>query len=176
MFWDLIIQLITRPKPSKQIVGSFVLPFFILIKAREDWHILANKYKQYFLGNYKAKLSNFVYKPNSTLCVCVSRSVMSDSLRSHGLQPTSSSVRGILQATILEWIASTLSREEEIASNFSPEKLHNPGIKPWSSASQADSLRFELQGSPFSLYFSQYCLVRNLKTSSRKVFTNKIGL
>ena len=88
MFWDLIIQLITRPKPSKQIVDSFVLPFFILIKAREDWHILANKYKQYFLGNYKAKLSNFVYKPNSTLCVCVSRSVMSDSLRSHGLQPT----------------------------------------------------------------------------------------
>jgi len=29
----------------------------------------------------------------------------------------------------------------------SPEELPNPGIKPWSSASQADSLSFELQGS-----------------------------
>ena len=30
----------------------------------------------------------------------------------------------------------------------SPEELPNPGIKPWSPASQADSLPFELQGSP----------------------------
>ena len=29
----------------------------------------------------------------------------------------------------------------------SPEKLPNPGIKPWSPAWQADSLLFELQGS-----------------------------
>ena len=112
MFWDLIIQLITRPKPSKQIVGSFALPFFILIKAREDWHILANKYKQHFLGNYKAKLSNFVYKPNSTLCVCVlvaqSCLTLCDPM---DCSPPSSSVRGILQARILEWIAIPFSRE-----------------------------------------------------------------
>ena len=31
---------------------------------------------------------------------------------------------------------------------LSPEELPNPGIKPWSLASQAGSLPFELQGSP----------------------------
>ena len=31
---------------------------------------------------------------------------------------------------------------------LSPEDLPNPGIKPWSPALQADSLPFELQGSP----------------------------
>ena len=30
----------------------------------------------------------------------------------------------------------------------SPEELPNPGIKPWSPASQAGSLPFELKGSP----------------------------
>ena len=30
----------------------------------------------------------------------------------------------------------------------SPEELPNPGIKPWTPALQADSLPFELQGSP----------------------------
>ena len=30
----------------------------------------------------------------------------------------------------------------------SPEELPNPGIEPWSPASQADSLLFELQGTP----------------------------
>ena len=30
----------------------------------------------------------------------------------------------------------------------SPEELSNPGIEPWSLASQADSLPFELQGNP----------------------------
>ena len=31
----------------------------------------------------------------------------------------------------------------------SPEELPNPGIERWSPASQADSLLFELQASPF---------------------------
>ena len=38
------------------------------------------------------------------LC-CVSRSVISDSLRPHGLQPPCSSVLRTLQARILEWVA-----------------------------------------------------------------------
>ena len=33
----------------------------------------------------------------------------------------------------------------------SPEELPNPGIEPWSPASQAVSLPFELQGSPVCL-------------------------
>ena len=48
-----------------------------------------------------------------------------------------SSVHGILQARILEWFAIS-----------SPEDLPDPGIEPWSPALQADSLPFELQGSP----------------------------
>ena len=40
----------------------------------------------------------------------VSRSVVSDSLRPHGLKPPDSSVHGILQARILEWVAIPSSR------------------------------------------------------------------
>ena len=36
---------------------------------------------------------------------CVLDSVMSDSLQPHGLQPPGSSVHGILQARIQEWVA-----------------------------------------------------------------------
>ena len=43
-------------------------------------------------------------------CVCVSRSVVFDSLRPHALWPARFSVYGILQAGILEWIAIPFSR------------------------------------------------------------------
>ena len=51
--------------------------------------------------------------------------------------PPSFSVRGILQARILECIGLPLP---------SPEELPNPGIESWFPALQADSLPFELQG------------------------------
>ena len=54
-----------------------------------------------------------------------------------------SSVRGILQAGLLEWVAIPFSRG-------SP----NPGIKPWSSALQADSLPSEPPGKPGNNYNS----------------------
>ena len=45
------------------------------------------------------------------MCVCVSCSVVSDSLRPHGLYSSSgSSVHGILRARILEWVAIPFSR------------------------------------------------------------------
>ena len=44
----------------------------------------------------------------SAVCVCVSCSVMSDSLQP--CSPPGSSVHGILQARILEWVASSFSR------------------------------------------------------------------
>ena len=50
--------------------------------------------------------------------------------------PPGFSVRGILQARMLEWIPIPFSGD-----------LPDPGIEPWSSASQAGSLPFELQGS-----------------------------
>ena len=50
--------------------------------------------------------------------------------------PPSSSVHGILQPRIVEWVA------------ISPGDLPDPGIKPGSPASQADSLPTELSGKP----------------------------
>ena len=51
--------------------------------------------------------------------------------------PPGSSVHGILQARILEWLPFP-----------SPGDLPNPGIKPRSPAWQADSSPIELQGKP----------------------------
>ena len=67
--------------------------------------------------------------------------------------PPGSSVHGILQARILEWVAIP----------FSPGDLSKPGIKPGSPALQADSLPFELQESPNSfllnIFFPQSSLL-----------------
>jgi len=52
-------------------------------------------------------------------------------------RPPGSSVHGILQARILEWVAIP-----------SPGDLPDPGIEPGSFASQADALPSESQGSP----------------------------
>ena len=100
-----------------------------------------------------------------------SRSVVSNSWRSHGLH-------GILQARILEWVAFPFSRESSrprgqtqvsrIAGSFftswatreaqehwsawsipSPGGLPDPGIEPVSVALQADSLPAELSGKPY---------------------------
>ena len=69
---------------------------------------------------------------NPLLClVCVSHSAPSDSLRPHALVAPGSSVRGVLQARILEWVAILFSRD-----------LPNPGIEPRSLALWADSLPF----------------------------------
>ena len=38
----------------------------------------------------------------------------------------------------------------------SPEDLPDPGLKPWSPALQADSLPFELQGSPKQVFKSDF--------------------
>ena len=54
--------------------------------------------------------------------------------------PPDSSVHGILQARILEWVCHALT----------PGDLPDLGIKPGSPALQADSLPSELQGSPSS--------------------------
>ena len=48
-----------------------------------------------------------------------------------------SSIHGIFQARILEWVAFP-----------SPGDLLDPGIEPWSPALQADSLPFEPPGKP----------------------------
>ena len=69
------------------------------------------------------------------VCLCVSCSVMSDSLSPHKLAHQAS-------------LSMDFSRPEHWSGlPFpSPEDLPNPGIEPWSPALQADSLPFELQG------------------------------
>ena len=57
--------------------------------------------------------------------------------------PSGSSVHGVLQARILEWVAIHFSR-----GSSQPRDLLNPGIEPGSSALQADSLLSEPQGKP----------------------------
>ena len=44
------------------------------------------------------------------VCVCVSHSIVSDSLRPIDCSPPGSSVHGILQARILEWVSMPFSR------------------------------------------------------------------
>ena len=53
-----------------------------------------------------------------------SRSVMSDSLRPHGL----CTVHGILQARILEWVAVPFSRECFLLQRIFPTQGSNPGL------------------------------------------------
>ena len=65
-----------------------------------------------------------------------SLSVMSDSLQPMDCRSPGSSVHGILQARILEWVA-MLSP---------PGNLPAPGVQPKSPALQADSLLTEPQG------------------------------
>ena len=56
--------------------------------------------------------------------------------------PPDSSVHGILQARVLEWVAISFSRD-----------LSNPGIKPRAPALQTDSLPSEPPGKP------KYCML-----------------
>ena len=56
--------------------------------------------------NYKPKHFFFSSKtPTSYMCECSVTSVMSNSLWPYGLSPPGSSVHGILQERILEWVA-----------------------------------------------------------------------
>ena len=108
-------------------------------------------------------------------CVVLSHSVVSNSLRPHGLELSRLFFHGIFQARILEWVAKPSSRESShptdqtqvshIAGGFFtiwatrepqeywsrwpisfPGYLLNLGIEPGSPALQADSLPAELPG------------------------------
>ena len=67
----------------------------------------------------------------------VSHSIMSKSCHPMNCNPRGSSVHGVYQARILEWVAIPFSGD-----------LPNTGIKPGSPALQADSLLFEPPGKP----------------------------
>ena len=83
------------------------------------------------------------------MCVCV-RTLVTQSYLTFcdpmDCSPPGSSVHGILQARILEWVAISFSTQgTEI---FNPGDLLNPGIESRSSELQVDSLPSETQGKP----------------------------
>ena len=90
----------------------------------------------------------------------VSRSVMSDPLRPHGLYPPGSAIQGILQAGILEWTAMPCSRESS-----------NPGIEPGCLALQAGLSPFEPPGKP-SMHIS---ISKTCCTDKNQKRLNRIG-
>ena len=75
--------------------------------------------------------------PLKGMCVYVSQSVVSDSCDPTDCSLPGSSVHGILQARILEWIAMPFSRGSS-----------QPRDQPKSPTLQADSLLSELPGKP----------------------------
>ena len=102
-------------------------------------------------------------KPSSCLwvCVCVCECVcvcMCDSLSRVQLSVTRRTVA--YQASL----SMEFSRQEYWSGlPFpSPEDLPSPGIKPWSPA---DSLPFELRGSPPAVWFLPYILIINIITT-----------
>ena len=81
--------------------------------------------------------------------------------------PPGSSVHGIVQARILEWVAIP-----------SPGDLPDPGIEPGSPALQADSLPTEPWGKPqnYVIYSNRPALLTKKKKKKRelsKVWVNK---
>ena len=104
----------------------------------------------------------------SAFCCCCSwvASVVSDSMRPHGLQPARLFcpwdsffffVHGILKARVLEWVAFP-----------SPGDLPHSGIEPRSPALQADSLPLSHQGSPIECLLCAKSCCRQIEEQSPK--------
>ena len=99
---------------------------------------------------------------NPTMAKCVSCTVVSNSLRPHGPRPPGSSVHGILQARILEWVAI-----HPLLQGIFPTQ----GLNLGSPALQADSLPFEPPGKPLA----QSCSHVQTLMQSRFTFNPKLG-
>ena len=101
-----------------------------IVKDREAWraavHGVTESDTTEWLSNSNCNCSEVLVTP-SCLTFC----------NPMDCSPSCSSVHGILQARILEWVASP-----------SPGDLPEPGIKPRSLALQADSLPSEAPGKP----------------------------
>ena len=77
------------------------------------------------------KMTTSAWSSSNSLCMHAVISVVSDSLQSYDCSTPGSSVHGILQARILEWLL-----------GFPPGDLPNPGIEPASLMSPALAGRF----------------------------------
>ena len=83
--------------------------------------------------------SLYIYLYTQCVCVCSVASVVSDSVRPHGLQLPGSSIHGILQARILEWGAIPIPG---YLFKKIPGDLFDPRIEPESLQSPALVGRF----------------------------------
>ena len=81
-----------------------------------------------------------------------------------GCSPPGSSVLGLLQARMLEWVAIP-----------SPGDLPNPGIKPRSPAWQADTLPPEPPGEPTKSYVSANQNELSLEGSAKIISSTFLG-
>ena len=117
-----------------------------MITKRKDWKILLKwmrinmKMKMRVSGRKERKRKE---KTNGIPVVVVTQSCPTP-CDPTDCSPPGSSVHGVLQARILEWIAIPFSRGSS-----------DPEVKPRSPALQADSLMSELQGSPSLFNFLQ---------------------
>ena len=77
-----------------------------------------------------------------------------DPIDHHSFGPPGSSVYGISQARILEWIAISFPKGDfpNLGIEPSPGDRPDAGIEPGSPALQVDSLPTELQGNPTNKY------------------------
>ena len=109
--WKVKIQCLPSWDTSADIPSMIKLPSQV---PRSNW--LAVYVFFFFFLNKTLKecitdLLSALYSVCVCVCVCVSRSVVSDSLWPHGLySPLGSSIHGILQAWILEWVTIPFSR------------------------------------------------------------------
>ena len=91
----------------------------------------------------KAREQSHDFKNKYVMClVTQSYPTLLDPIDHHSFGPPGSSVYGISQARILEWIAISFPKGD----------FPNLGIEPGSPALQVDSLPTELQGNPTNKY------------------------
>ena len=97
------------------------------------------------------KMTTSAWSSSNSLCMHAVISVVSDSLQSYDCSTPGSSVHGILQARILEWLL-----------GFPPGDLPNPGIEPASLMSPALAGRFFTTGTIWEAqFFSNNCCSLN---------------
>ena len=90
---------------------SFLVRSNILFSVVVQQRVVILEFSQEKMGTLLLHQDGRVEGHELTECICVSHSVMSDSLWPHGLYSLpGSSVHGIFQARILEWVAISFSR------------------------------------------------------------------
>ena len=121
----------------------------------------------YMLSSLQLSLSVFIVY--FVYCCLVTESCLT--LQPMDCSLSGSSVHGISQARVLEWIAISFYR----VSSQPKDRSHGPKIHLTSPALQADSLPLSRQGSPYLLYISlkslNFCL-KNFVTCPEHHFNN----